>query len=439
MAAAQTAAIPPIGFAGSNTGYNGSRGYTGSVGYTGSASTRLGYTGSAGSGYTGSASTVQGYTGSRGMQQLSPGFAGSRGYTGYTGSAGTGGAGTSYTGSQGNQGYTGSGASGYTGSAGIGFIGSRGNQGYTGSGASGYTGSAGIGFIGSRGNQGYTGSAGGGGGNVDLSAVSQSIIPALDSQFSLGSSTQRWEQVYGADINTFTVNLATFPTAAAQGILSTPDGIQLYWNGNTIGSGSGYTGSIGAVGYTGSAGTGGGGAGFAGSRGYAGSAGMGATGYTGSFSFGFAGSRGSNGYTGSGGTGYTGSAGPTVTGAYTRTTVSSSATLASDVPTAMNITGFKGYTLYKIQTSTAAWVRVYSNAAARSADTSRSSTVDPSSDAGVLAEVITTGSQTVSFAPTVAGFNDESPATTNIPITVTNQSGSSANVTVTLTLLQTEA
>lgn len=166
---------------------------------------------------------------------------------------------------------------------------------------------------------------------------------------------------------------------------------------------------------------------------------MGATGYTGSFSFGFTGSRGSNGYTGSGGTGYTGSVGPTVTGAYTRTTISSSATLANDVPTAMNITGFKGYTLYKIQTSTAAWVRVYSNAAARSADTSRSSTVDPSSDAGVLAEVITTGSQTVSFAPTVAGFNDESPATTNIPITVTNQSGSSANVTVTLTLLQTEA
>ena len=355
-----------------------------------------------------------------------------------------------------NTGYNGS--RGYTGSAGIGYAGSRGNQGYTGS--------AGIGFIGSRGNQGYTGSAGtGGGGNVDLSSVSQNIIPALDSQFSLGNSTNRWEQISAVGINTFSVGLVNFPTATAYGILSTPDGVDLHWNGNVLGSGSGsgsgytgsrgfvgsvgagytgssgsgYAGSIGAVGYTGSAGTGGGGAGFAGSRGYAGSAGMGATGYTGSFSFGFTGSRGSNGYTGSGGTGYTGSVGPTVTGAYTRTTISSSATLANDVPTAMNITGFKGYTLYKIQTSTAAWVRVYSNAAARSADTSRSSTVDPSSDAGVLAEVITTGSQTVSFAPTVAGFNDESPATTNIPITVTNQSGSSANVTVTLTLLQTEA
>jgi hypothetical protein len=191
------------------------------------------------------------------------------------------------------------------------------------------------------------------------------------------------------------------------------------------------------AGYTGSSGSG-----YAGSRGYTGSASTGVAGYTGSTGAGFTGSKG---FVGSGGTGYAGSigyagsAGPTSIGAYTRTTISSSATLANDVATAMNITGFKGYTLYKIQTSTAAWVRVYSNAAARSADTSRSSTVDPSSDAGVLAEVITTGSQTVSFAPTVACFNDESPVTTNIPITVTNQSGSSANVTVTLTLLQTEA
>jgi hypothetical protein len=120
--------------------------------------------------------------------------------------------------------------------------------------------------------------------------------------------------------------------------------------------------------------------------------------------------------------------------------VTASALLANAASTSMNITGFKGYTLYKIQTSAAAWVRVYSSAAARTADTGRSITVDPTADSGVLAEVITASNVlVVPFSPTVAGYSAESTPTTNIPLTVTNLSGASATITVTLTLLQTEA
>ena len=273
--------------------------------------------------------------------------------------------------------------SGYSGSRGQpGYSGSRGGAGYAGSrgtagaaGATGYAGSRGAGYAGSRGNAGYAGSAG--------------------------------------------------------------------IKGYTGSVGAGYAGSRGNVGYAGSTGigikgyTGSAGAGYTGSKsaGYTGSTGIGIKGYTGSVGAGYAGSRGNVGYAGSAGAGGGGGG-----GGYTRTTASAYAVLSNAASASLNITGFKSYTLYRIQTSVAAWVRLYSNAAARSADLNRISTVDPSFDAGVLAEVITTASgKTVYFTPAVAGYNTESTVTRNIPITVTNKSGASANVIVTLTLLQTEA
>jgi hypothetical protein len=124
----------------------------------------------------------------------------------------------------------------------------------------------------------------------------------------------------------------------------------------------------------------------------------------------------------------------------TRTTA---AATTSSLPTGqtgpINITGFKSYALLKIQTSAAAWVRIYTSEAARIADASRLEGTDPALSSGVLAEVITTGAQTVLFSPSTIGFNDESPTTTNIPVRVTNKSGSTAAITVTLTLLQLEA
>lgn len=105
----------------------------------------------------------------------------------------------------------------------------------------------------------------------------------------------------------------------------------------------------------------------------------------------------------------------------------------------LDIEGFKGYVLYQIETSSAAWVRIYDSAQSRSSDASRSEGSDPAPASGVIAEVITTGSQTIPMTPAVYGFNGEVIPTTDIPVAVTNKSESAVAITVTLTLLQLEA
>lgn len=123
-----------------------------------------------------------------------------------------------------------------------------------------------------------------------------------------------------------------------------------------------------------------------------------------------------------------------------RTTKTGTTVSLADAATGdLDIAGFKGYALLAIQTSAAAWVRIYANGAARTADASRLETVDPLPDAGVIAEVITTGAQTVLISPGTIGYNFESTPTTNIPCAVTNKSGSTGAVTVTLTVIQLEA
>jgi hypothetical protein len=125
---------------------------------------------------------------------------------------------------------------------------------------------------------------------------------------------------------------------------------------------------------------------------------------------------------------------------FTRQTVSgSTGTLANGARGPINITGYKSYALLKIQTSAAAWVRIYVSEAARAADESRTEGEDPLPGAGIIAEVITTGAETVLITPGTIGFNNESSVTTNIPCRVTNKSGGDANITVTLTAIQLEA
>jgi hypothetical protein len=127
-------------------------------------------------------------------------------------------------------------------------------------------------------------------------------------------------------------------------------------------------------------------------------------------------------------------------GLLSRTAVSeTTASLANGATGNISIVGAKGYILYKIQTSVAAWVRIYTTTAARSADSSRAEGVDPLPGAGVIAEVITTGAATIIMSPGVFGFNDEALPTSVIALAVTNKSGGTSVVTVTLTILQVEA
>lgn len=128
-----------------------------------------------------------------------------------------------------------------------------------------------------------------------------------------------------------------------------------------------------------------------------------------------------------------GSAGPRTT--YTGTSGSIANAASGDI----NITALKGYIVYKIYSSHAAWVRIYTSSGARTADASRGQGSDPTPDAGVIAEVITNAAtQTITLTPAAIGFNDESPPTTTIPVRVTNLSGAAAAITVTLTLVKAE-
>jgi hypothetical protein len=102
------------------------------------------------------------------------------------------------------------------------------------------------------------------------------------------------------------------------------------------------------------------------------------------------------------------------------------------------IAGYKGYILYAIQTSDAAWVRLYSSNAAKDADSVRLEGTDPLPGAGVIAEIISTGAQTILITPGAIGFSSEDIPSTQIPCTITNKSGVTTTITVTLTVLQIE-
>ena len=124
-----------------------------------------------------------------------------------------------------------------------------------------------------------------------------------------------------------------------------------------------------------------------------------------------------------------------------RTDVSqTTGSIANDASANIQFAGFKSYVIYKIDTSAAAWVTLYTDATRRAADASRQSTQDPASGSGVIVETITSGSgsKSVLITPTVSGFNFDNPVSTTIYAKVVNKSGSTANITVTLTILQTE-
>ena len=106
----------------------------------------------------------------------------------------------------------------------------------------------------------------------------------------------------------------------------------------------------------------------------------------------------------------------------------------------VNITGaYKGYSMLKIQTDVAAWVRIYTDSASCTADLGRLQAEDPAPGSGVVTEVITSGAETINLAPGPIGFNNSSPVTDTIPIKIVNLSGGASAVDVTLTALKLEA
>lgn len=114
------------------------------------------------------------------------------------------------------------------------------------------------------------------------------------------------------------------------------------------------------------------------------------------------------------------------------------ASLANGGNANVTISGFKSYALLSVSTDQASRVRLYTSNAAAASDFSRAQGVDPNPGAGVIAEVITTGANTVVISPAAIGFNNEATPVPNIPAIITNNSGSTLAITVTLKALQLE-
>lgn len=128
------------------------------------------------------------------------------------------------------------------------------------------------------------------------------------------------------------------------------------------------------------------------------------------------------------------------TGLGSRSTVSlTTPTIAPGGIASLSVIGFKSYALYKVATSVAAWVRIYTSASTQNADGQRLLGTDPIPGNGVIAEVVTTGATSQLISPATIGFNDDIPVIGNlIYVTVSNQSASSFAITVTLTINQLE-
>ena len=122
-----------------------------------------------------------------------------------------------------------------------------------------------------------------------------------------------------------------------------------------------------------------------------------------------------------------------------RTTASAStSSIANDVAANISFTIPSVSTLLKLQTSAAAWVTLYYNAASRTADVTRSIYADPVAGLGVLAEIVTTGAETIGMSPAPILWNNDSTPANTIYAKVVNRSGSTQAITVTATYLQNE-
>ena len=131
----------------------------------------------------------------------------------------------------------------------------------------------------------------------------------------------------------------------------------------------------------------------------------------------------------------------TVTSSNSRTNVSgTTGSVGAAATTNLNITAFKSYGLLKVGISSAAWVRLYVDAASRTSDATRSYLTDPVPGSGLIAEVRTetAGVSTFSMTPGVIGWNNDITPSTTVYAAVTNNESSAADITVTLTVVKME-
>lgn len=123
---------------------------------------------------------------------------------------------------------------------------------------------------------------------------------------------------------------------------------------------------------------------------------------------------------------------------YIRTTITqTSPSLAANAVWQGSIGLPPGYRLYKVQTDRAARVRIYTTATAQAADVNRTVGTSPTGDHGLVLEYVTTSSVlSADLSPLVDGYDPDEDYV--VPLTLTNLSGATSTVTLTLTYVRTE-
>jgi hypothetical protein len=97
-----------------------------------------------------------------------------------------------------------------------------------------------------------------------------------------------------------------------------------------------------------------------------------------------------------------------------------------------------GFRVLRIDTSQAAWVRMYTTTLKRQNDAGRPSSVDPTGDHGVIVEGITSAALLgFDCSPVPQGYSMESPPQPHIAYNVTNLGGA-GTVTVSLVVQDQE-
>lgn len=115
------------------------------------------------------------------------------------------------------------------------------------------------------------------------------------------------------------------------------------------------------------------------------------------------------------------------------------ASIAAGTQELTSISMSRGYRVIALKTDRPARVRIYATAAQQAADAARPVGTDPTGNHGLLLEYVTTsGMLEAVLSPMVDGASMEVTPSNNIPVTVTNLSGSAATVQVDLTYMRTE-
>ena len=113
----------------------------------------------------------------------------------------------------------------------------------------------------------------------------------------------------------------------------------------------------------------------------------------------------------------------------------STSSLSNNTNSYVDLSGPKTYAIISVTSNVESRIRLYINDSSRTADVSRSISVTPSANAGVVADFRTTNiNQTLYISPGIIGFNENSV----IHLTVTNLSNSNSVVSVQFNMIEIE-